>query len=107
MKKGMFVLLLGLQGCNYQRIPLRQIQEYNQAIQIAEQQGMDTADMREKLVEMIVSYAENPGEDSDVRAARQAAQAASFGAAAMMIQATTPPPQQMPMSPGEYFRGSR
>lgn len=69
------ILLLCLSGCATPRVSLREIREYDQAIGLAEKNGIDTTEMRKKLVEMLLSYLENPGVDPVVQAQMSIAEA--------------------------------
>lgn len=93
------VVLALASGCAPARVSLRELRDYDQAIQLAEKQGIDTTAQHAKLVEMIVSYLKRPGVDPEVRAMR--AQAA---AQTMMMLDSPPLPtsRPMPMSPNEY-----
>lgn len=92
--------LLMLAGCAPQRITVRQMQDYDQAILLAESQGMDTAEMHKHLVDMVIQYMKDPGEDEYTIAARKAAQSMEWNAAANIYNAVKPIPvyQQPPMS---------
>ncbi len=99
------LLMILTSGCAARRFSLREIQDYDHAIKLAESEGMDSKPMHRRLVEMIVSYLKNPGMDPAQRAAQDAANAMNWQAAASMMQATKPEPYQPPMSPAEYRRG--
>ncbi len=104
MKHVLLILAFSLTACATPRISLRDIKDYDQAIHIAESNGLDTKEMHKHLVEMFVSYLKDPGEDPQLAAMKQAADAQGWQAAALMIQATQPvyQPQPMPMSPREF-----
>lgn len=97
-------LVLCLIGCSPHRYSLMDIQQYNQAMMIAESRGVDTTSMHVHLVDMLVSYSKNPGKDPYAEAMKEEADAAVLGSAGIFYQATKPEPQQMPMSPGEFKR---
>lgn len=104
------LLLLALIGCAPTKVSLRQLQEYDMAIRMAQANGADQAtitEMHEKFMVMMKEYIKNPGEDPYVTAARDAADAQMLMGGAAMMQVTKPPPYVPPMSPGEYRRASQ
>lgn len=104
MKKVMVLLCLIATGCSH-RYSLYELQEYDQAMKLSQEQGMDTQFMREQMAAMLTSYAKHPGEDPFVRSARQESQALGIAAAASLYEATKPQPQPMPMGFGEFTGG--
>jgi hypothetical protein len=86
-------------GCATQKVTLRDLQEYDQAIKLAESQNMDTHKMHEHLVDMMLSYSTNPGEDAYAKAAKEASNAMQWNAAAAVFEATKPQPTYQPMPP--------
>lgn len=99
---------LSLTGCAGQRYTLNQIRDYDQAIKIADSNGMDTKLMHDHLVEMVFSYAQHPGEDEYTKAARMQARAMQTQSLAAIAALTRSAPFTPPLlSPSEYRQASR
>lgn len=90
---GVLAVALVFGGCA-PRYTIRQVQNYDAALSIAEKRGMEVSKQRAKLEKMLVSYFENPKEEPG-----------KFNTGLMM---TMPIPgaqaQGMPLSPMEYQR---
>ena len=77
---GVLGFCLLLIGCAPTRYSLREIREYDQAITLAEAQGIDTTAEHRKLVDMLISYMKNPGMDQSDRAMHRMATAQTLQA---------------------------
>ncbi len=97
-----------ISGCATQKVSLKDLQDYNKAIQIAEQEHLDTTDMHKHLVEMFISYMKHPGQDPYLKAMQDQAhaqQAQAMAAALQNIQMQQQLNNQpIPLSPLEYQR---
>lgn len=95
---------LVVSGCA-PRVSLRQVQEYEIAVNLAERQGMNVEQERAKLNTMIRRYLDKPGEDPALAAERAMGQGQAMMGGAALYQAFKPAPYVPPMSPGEFRRG--
>ncbi len=98
-------------GCAFKRYSLREIQEYDQVIKVAESNHIDTTAAHKKLVEMFMSYMEHPGVDPYVQAALDASQGMEMMGAASAVQAINQTaamyqsqPMPVPAPPPPFFR---
>ena len=103
------MLAIMLTGCaTTHKVSLHELREYDQAIQIAERQGIDTTAMHKTLVDMFMSYLKDPGQDPYLKAAQDSADAMQWGAVAATMQAFKPIPvyDPGPMSPPQFYNMS-
>lgn len=83
--------LVFVAGCA-PRYTIRQVQNYDAALSIAEKRGMEVSKQRAKLEKMLVSYFENPKEEP-----------AKFNTGLMMTMPGVQT-QGLPYSPADYQR---
>jgi hypothetical protein len=98
---------LVLEGCAEQRVSLRQVQEMDLAVKMAEQSGMwgneDLIRDHVKRDNLIRRYMDNPGIDPAIQAQRDAAMAMQMQAVNGFIAANPMYQQQAPLPPPMPF----